>query len=89
VVTWGRPDLDGFELGALYEHRGSGEILEFLGVAFMLPELNGEDVGIFRHVGPEHQGTCVVATRASYANGETFESVQTAFDRRDGLTDEA
>jgi hypothetical protein len=64
----GRPDLDSFEPGAVYRHLDSGEILEFLGVASM-PELDGEDVGVFRFV----QGRrYLIATQRGHAGGERF-----------------
>ena len=59
----GRPDLDSFEPGAVYRHLDSGEILEFLGVASM-PELNGEDVGVFRFV---QGGRYLIATKRGHA----------------------
>jgi hypothetical protein len=67
----GRPDLDTFEPGAIYRHLDSGEVVEFVGVAFM-PELGGEDVGVFRFV--EADG-CVIATKRGFAEGETFRPI--------------
>ena len=64
----GRPDLESFEPGAVYRHLDSGEILEFLGVASM-PELDGEDVGIFRFVQGERY---LIATTRGHARGERF-----------------
>jgi hypothetical protein len=64
----GRPDLESFEPGAVYRHLDSGEILEFLGVASM-PELDGEDVGVFRFVQGERY---LIATTRGHARGERF-----------------
>jgi hypothetical protein len=64
----GRPDLESFEPGAVYRHLDSGEILEFLGVASM-PELDGEDVGVFRLVQGERY---LIATTRGHARGERF-----------------
>ena len=64
----GRPDLEGFEPGAVYRHLDSGEILQFLGVASM-PELDGEDVGVFRVV---EGGRYFIATMRGHARGERF-----------------
>lgn len=63
-----RPDLSTLDVGALYRHDDSGEVVEFIGVASM-PELPGEDVGVFRSVAG---GWCLVATYRSYNQGETF-----------------
>jgi len=68
VLIVGRPDLDSFEPGAAYRNLASGEILEFLGVASM-PELDGEDVGVFRSV---QGGRYLIATERSHAGGERF-----------------
>jgi hypothetical protein len=61
-------DLDSFERGALYRHMESGETVQFIGVASM-PELDGEDVGVFRFV---EGGRCLIATMRRYDQGETF-----------------
>ena len=65
----GRPDLDDFEAGALYRHDSTDEIVEFVGTATM-PELHGEDVGVFRFVGTA--AGLLIATLAGYDQGETF-----------------
>ena len=65
----GRPDLDDFETGALYRHDSTDEIVEFVGTATM-PELHGEDVGVFRFVGTA--AGLLIATLAGYDHGETF-----------------
>jgi hypothetical protein len=61
-------DLDSFELGEFYRHMESGATVQFVGVASM-PELNGEDVGVFRFV---DDGKCLIATKQRYDQGETF-----------------
>jgi hypothetical protein len=61
-------DLDSFELGAFYRHMESGATVQFVGVASM-PELDGEDVGVFRFV---DDGKCLIATKRRYDQGETF-----------------
>jgi len=61
-------DLDSFEPGAFYRHMESGETVQFVGVASM-PELDGEDVGVFRFV---KGGRCLIATKRRYDQGETF-----------------
>lgn len=65
----GRPDLDSFEPGTLYRHDETDAVLEFVGTARM-PELNGEDVGVFKFVDVE--AGLLIATQAGYDNGETF-----------------
>src|SRR5215216_4513354 len=52
-------DLDSFEPGAFYRHMESGETVQFVGVA-SIPELDGEDVGVFRFV---EGGRCLIATK--------------------------
>jgi hypothetical protein len=74
----GRPDLDSFEPGAIYRHLHSGEIVEFVGVASM-PELEGEDVGVFRFV---EAGGYLIATKRGFDQGETFRPI--AEDREAG-----
>jgi hypothetical protein len=64
----GRPDLETFEPGTFYRHDGTDAVLEFVAVATM-PELNGEDVGVFRSV---DTGGGLIATQAGYDHGETF-----------------
>ena len=64
-----RPDLDDFDAGALYRHDSTDEIVEFVGTATM-PELHGEDVGVFRFVGTA--AGLLIATLAGYDQGETF-----------------
>jgi hypothetical protein len=61
-------DLDGFEPGAFYRHKDSGETVQFVGVA-SVPELGGEDVGVFRFV---EGGRCLIATKRGYDQGEAF-----------------
>jgi hypothetical protein len=65
----GRPDLDDFETGALYRHDSTDEIVEYVGTATM-PELHGEDIGVFRFVGTT--AGMLIATQAGYDQGETF-----------------
>ena len=74
----GRPDLDSFEPKAGYRHLPSGEIVEFVGVASM-PELEGEDVGVFRSV---ERGEYLIATKRGFDQGETFRPI--AEDREAG-----
>jgi hypothetical protein len=64
----GRPDLDSFERRTIYRHMPSGEAVEFLGVASM-PELDGEDVGVFRFV---EGGGFLIATTWGRDQGERF-----------------
>jgi hypothetical protein len=64
----GRPDLDGFEPRALYRHDDTDAVVEFIAVATM-PELNGEDVGVFRFI---DGGGALIATQAGFDHGETF-----------------
>ena len=64
----GRPDLDGFEPRAIYRNSYTGEVVEFLGVASM-PELDGEEVGVFRFV---EGGRYFIATMRGHARGERF-----------------
>jgi hypothetical protein len=64
-------DLDSFEAGAFYRHMESGETVQFVGVASM-PELDGEDVGVFRF---PQGGSCLIATKRGYDQGETFTPV--------------
>jgi hypothetical protein len=64
----GRPDLDTFEPGALYRHDDTDLVVEFVAIATM-PELYGEDVGVFKFV---DGGGALVATQAGFDNGETF-----------------
>src|SRR6266516_4761826 len=52
-------DLDSFEPGAFYRQMESGKTVQFVGVASM-PELDGEDVGVFRFV---EGGRCLIATK--------------------------
>lgn len=65
-----RPDLDSFRQGAMYRHVPSRETAEFLGVASM-PELDDEYVGVFRF----GDGQCLIATKRSYDQGETFTAI--------------
>ena len=74
----GRPDLDSFEPGAIYRDLDSDEVVEFVGVASM-PELDGEDVGVFRFV---EAGGCLIATKRGFEQGETFRPI--AEDREAG-----
>ncbi len=71
-----RPDLADFEVGAIYRHDESGGLAEFIGTAWMT-ELEGEDVGVLRWVAG---GGCLIATRISYENGETFTRYGDAID---------
>ena len=73
-----RPDLGTFVPGVVYRHSATGELVEFVGVAFAasLPnddESDGEDVAVFRPVGTP--GAPVTADRSGYERGETFELV--------------
>ena len=61
-----RPDLGSFEVGALYKHRDSDEVCEFIGRLALLEEV----VGVFRWVDSD---TCVLATQRGYDNGEVFQ----------------
>src|ERR687897_19694 len=61
-------DLESFETGAFYRHMDSGETVQFVGVASM-PELDGEDVGVFRFA---EGGRCLIATRQRRPNGASL-----------------
>jgi hypothetical protein len=75
MALWGRPDLADFEVGALYHHHDTGEVVEFIGIA-SVDELAGEDVAVFRFV--ELVGGCLIATKHDYYRGDTFERVGSA-----------
>ena len=73
-----RPDLGTFAPGNVYRHSATGELVEFVGVAYAAPlpnddESDGEDVAVFRPVGTP--GAPITADRAGYERGETFELV--------------
>jgi hypothetical protein len=68
MPSLGWRDLDRFERGDFYRHSDSGETVQFVGVASM-PELGGEDVGVFRFV---QGGRCLIATKRGDGRGETF-----------------
>jgi hypothetical protein len=61
-------DLDKFRRAEFYRHSDSGNTVQFVGIASM-PELGGEDVGVFRFV---EGGRCLIATRQGPDRGETF-----------------
>jgi len=65
----GRPDLEQFAPGALYRNDDTDAVVEFIGIATM-PELHGEDVGVFRFV--DVAGAALIATRVGFDHGETF-----------------
>jgi hypothetical protein len=65
-LDWNEPDS--FEKRAIYRHAESNRPVEFLGVASM-PELDGEDVGIFRFT---EGGGFLVATKRSRGQRATF-----------------
>jgi hypothetical protein len=77
-----RPDLGTFAPGNVYRHSATGELVEFVGVAFAAPlpdgddsdGSDGEDVAVFRPVGTP--GAPLTADRAGYDRGETFELVR-------------
>jgi hypothetical protein len=71
-----RPDLESFEPGTVYLHDGTGKLVEFVGTASM-PELDGEDVAVFRF--HRHTGTLLIGTRYSYSCGETFTPARQVF----------
>jgi hypothetical protein len=65
----GRPDLESFEPGVVYLHDETGRFVEFVGKA-AIPELDGEDVAVFRCV--SHERALLVATQHSYSCGDRF-----------------
>jgi hypothetical protein len=71
TTAWNRPDLGDFEVGALYREALGGFVVEFIGTA-CVPELDGEDVAVFRFV--EGAG-CLVATKHDYDNAQTFQLI--------------
>jgi len=68
--TTSRPDLDSFEVGAIYRHDLTGELVEYLGSAFVAA-LDGEDVAVFRFVDLTLTHL-LVATKQDYQRGDTF-----------------
>ncbi len=74
-MSMGRPDLESFQVGQLYRHDDTEEVVEFLGVA-CIPELDGETVACFRFLG----GGCLIATRKTYNQGERFTPAGDAFE---------
>jgi hypothetical protein len=73
-------DRDSFEPRAIYRHTESNRPVEFLGVASM-PELDGEDVGVFRFV---QGGGFLIATERSLGQRATFTPIA-----EDAVEDEA
>ena len=69
-----RPDLEGFTPGALYRHSATGEVVEFIGVAYAARPEDTEDVAVFRFV--NQAASPLTANRAGYDAGETFEAMQ-------------
>jgi hypothetical protein len=67
-----RPDLNKFVPGRLYRESNGAFVVEYVGTAFM-PELDGEDVAVFRFV--DQEGGALVATKHDYDNGQTFEEI--------------
>jgi hypothetical protein len=68
-----RPDLGTFTSGAVYRHSATGELVEFVGIAFAARAEDEEDVAVFRPVG--RRGPPITADRAGYDLGESFEPV--------------
>jgi hypothetical protein len=72
-VKRNRPDLGSFNPGSLYRHSATGELVEFVGIAFAARREDTEDVAVFRFVA--QPGAPLAASRAGYDAGETFEPV--------------
>jgi hypothetical protein len=70
-----RPDLGTFTSGAVYRHSATGELVEFVGIAFAARTEDEEDVAVFRPVG--RRGPAITADRAGYDRGESFDPVPT------------
>jgi hypothetical protein len=68
-----RPDLGTFTSGTVYRHSATGELVEFVGIAFAARAEDEEDVAVFRPVG--RHGPPITADRAGYDRGESFEAV--------------
>jgi hypothetical protein len=73
TAPWNRPDLDTFIIGALYRESHADCVVEFVGAA-TVPELDGEDVAVFRFV--DRDGGCLIATRHDYDHGQSFQPIQ-------------
>jgi hypothetical protein len=69
-----RPDLGTFTSGNVYRHSATGELIEFVGIAFAA-RAGDEDIAVFRPV--TRLGAPVTADRAGYEQGERFEPVLT------------
>ena len=69
-----RPDLGTFTPGNVYRHSATGELIEFVGIAFAA-RADDEDIAVFRLV--TRLGAPLTADRAGYEHGERFEPVQT------------
>ena len=82
AAPWNRPDLEEFSSGVLYRESHGGFVVEFVATA-CVPELDGQDVAIFRFV--DRDGGCLIATRHDYDNGQSFEPVEDEID--DDLSD--
>ncbi|HZP29556.1 MAG TPA: hypothetical protein VFC99_11435 [Acidimicrobiia bacterium] len=71
-----RPDLGNFVPGSVYRHSATGELVEFVGIAFAARAEDTEDIAVFRPV--TRRGAPITADRAGYDRGETFEPVRVA-----------
>jgi hypothetical protein len=68
-----RPDLGTFAPGAVYRHSATGELVEFVGIAYSARAEDEEDIAVFRPLA--RRGAPLTADRAGYDRGETFEVV--------------
>jgi hypothetical protein len=75
-VRLSRPDLATFAVGALYRHSATGELVEFVGIAYAARREDTEDLGVFRYL--DQSGPPLVATRDGYEHGEIFELIHPA-----------
>ena len=69
--SYNRPDLDEFVVGDLYKHSDTDELVEFVGIASG-GGFAGEDLAVFRMV---PGGGCLIASKKTYEQGETFQPV--------------
>src|SRR5689334_20586223 len=70
-----RPDLGTFTPGTVYRHSATGELVEFIGIAYAARAQDEEDVAVFRLV--HRTGPRMTADRSGYDRGERFEAART------------
>jgi hypothetical protein len=68
-----RPDLGTFAPGTVYRHSATGELVEFVGVAYAARAEDAEDVAVFRPV--QRTGPPMTADRSGWERGERFDPV--------------